>query len=266
MNTKEKKEKITFSFGENWIDFLEKADESTFKTALKDIEDWFPEDMVKDATVLDMGSGSGIHSLGFLQLGAQKIISVDYDKKSVEATIRLWNKFNKPDNWKIFHGSALDKSFLSDLGLFDIVYSWGVLHHTGSMWDAIGNCMNNVKSNGYFLLSIYTKGEKYQYDLNLKKRYNKSSSLGKRWMEWKHFILPLMLKRLRWGVNPFAWNEIGVRGMLVYNDIKDWLGGLPYEVASGEEIKMFFIQKNFELIKMQGMEEGYCSIYLFRKK
>ena len=261
-----KREEITFSFGENWKNYLERADEQNLKLATKQLCEWLTIERIKDANILDLGSGSGIHSLAFYNLGASYITSVDYDENSVEATRKLWRKVGSPSNWNVLHGSVLDKSFLESLGKFDIVYSWGVLHHTGSMWEAIQNCIGNVKENRFFLISIYVKGNNYERDLNRKKRYNKSGKIVKKIMEFWYYILPLMTWRVRWGLNPFKWNRLSERGMFVYNDIVDWLGGLPYEVATTNEIVSFFHSHKFELIRVKEYQEGYCNEYLFQKK
>ena len=44
---------------------------------------------------------------------------------------RLHDLSGRPAHWRIAQGSVLDKAYMESLGTFDIVYSWGVLHHTG---------------------------------------------------------------------------------------------------------------------------------------
>jgi 2-polyprenyl-3-methyl-5-hydroxy-6-metoxy-1,4-benzoquinol methylase len=67
-------------------------------------------------------------------LGA-KVYSFDFDSNSVECTQILKNKYHIENNsWRVDEGSVLDLDYLTKLGKFDIVYSWGVLHHTGKMW------------------------------------------------------------------------------------------------------------------------------------
>ena len=53
--------------------------------------------------------------------------------------------------------------------------------------------------------------------------------------------------------------------MNTYYDIKDWLGGLPYEVASKEEVKDRFEKNGYSLINIQEYPEGSCNVYLFQK-
>src|ERR1043165_7714359 len=123
-------ELITFSFGQNWRSFVDTISEGSIRSAMSDIERWFGAHGVKDRTILDIGSGSGIHSLCFHLMGAREVLSIDVDPKSVESTSLLRNKAGDPENWKVVHGSILDPDFVRRIKPHEIVYSWGVLHHT----------------------------------------------------------------------------------------------------------------------------------------
>lgn len=258
-------ELITFSFGKNWRSYVDTVSEESIERARADIEEWLGVDGVKDKTVLDLGCGSGIHSLCYYLLGAKEILSFDVDNYSVESTQLLWEKAGKPSNWRVIQGSILDRDFVGSLGKHEIVYSWGVLHHTGSMWQAIKNAASLVKQGGLFWIAIYVKGPKYPEHLALKQKYNRSSAIGKKMMVWR-FIGNIMRERRRAGLNPFAWNETYDRGMDVYHDVLDWLGGLPYEVASKEEIVNFFAAEGFALEKIKELPEGGNNIYLFSRR
>ena len=256
---------ITFSFGANWQDYLRSLDNRALKGAMKDIDAWLRYSEVRERRVLDIGSGSGIHSHCLHTLGAAELVSFDYDPNSVEATRSMWEKAGKPENWKVMHGSVLDSDFVGSLGQFDTVYSWGVLHHTGAMWDAIANAAATVRPGGMFWIAIYAKGPRYEADLKLKQDYNAADAAGKKRME-KQFIRQFMWQRLKKGSNPFRWNRRTDRGMDVYHDIVDWLGGLPYEVASPQEIEEFLKPRGFTTEKVKPASEGGCSVYLFRRE
>lgn len=256
-------ELITFSFGKNWRSFVDTVSEDSVDRARKDIEEWLGRDAVAGKTVLDIGSGSGIHSLCFFLMGAKDLLSIDVDPLSVESTRMLWQKASSPAHWKVTHGSILDLDFIASLKKYELVYSWGVLHHTGSMWQAMANACSLVESGGRFWIAIYAKGPKYPEHLALKQRYNRASKLGKKLMVW-NYIYGIMRDRRRAGLNPFAWNQKQERGMDVYHDIVDWLGGLPYEVASKEEVISFCEKRGFELDQIKEMSEGGNNMYLFR--
>jgi len=252
----------TFSFGENWRDYLINISDADIARARKDVEEWLGDGFVAGKTVLDIGSGSGIHSLGFHSLCAESVQSFDYDEHSVEATRTLWAKQGSPGNWTVSQGSILNPAFLETMGQFDIVYSWGVLHHTGAMWEAFKNVATLLAPGGALWISLYTKGPNYQEHLELKTRYNLASDAGKRWMVRK-VVARRMLGKIRRLQNPFAWNTKKARGMNQYHDIVDWLGGLPYEVADPNEVLRAGKEQGLALERIKVRPEGTCSIYLF---
>lgn len=257
-------DQVTFSFGRNWGDYLKGISEEDTSRAKEDIEHWLGESFVNGRRVLDIGSGSGIHSLCFLSLGAKDVFSFDFDPLSVEATKKLHKSVGSPANWVIEEGSILDRPFVTALGQYDIVYSWGVLHHTGSMWKAIENTFNLVRPGGTLWIALYKKGGRYNSDLALKQKYNRATSFGKRWLEAKR-ICTVMCMRARKLQNPFAWNQKISRGMNVYNDIVDWLGGLPYETATEDEVIQFSRRYGFILERIKAEGEGGCSVYVFTR-
>jgi SAM-dependent methyltransferase len=254
-------EKITFSFGKNWRSYLDTVSESAIDNARSTIEEWLGPDGVAGKTVLDIGSGSGIHSLGFYRLGAKEVFSLDVDPYSVESTRLLWQKAGSPANWRVTEASILDQNFVSSLGKYEIVYSWGVLHHTGSM--AIENASRLVTPGGLFWIALYVKGPMYREHLALKKRYNRHPWWRKKIMVWRYIYHYYIAPRIRERRNPFAWNETVSRGMNVYHDVIDWLGGLPYEVASKEEVLSFGKERGFTLEKIFETGEQGNNIYLF---
>src|SRR4051812_20612575 len=114
---------ITFSFGKNWRDFVETVSAETLRSAMSDITEWIRPERVAGRTVLDIGCGSGIHSLCYHSLGAKELFSFDVDPYSVESTRLLWKKAGEPANWHVVPGSVLDDRFAGGLGQYDIVYS-----------------------------------------------------------------------------------------------------------------------------------------------
>jgi SAM-dependent methyltransferase len=257
-------EKITFSFGANWMDYVNTVSEASIQAARDDIERWLGAVRVRDKTILDIGCGSGLHSLVFHRMGARRILSMDVDPRSVQAARALWQKEGRPEQWIIEGGSILDGTFLSTVGVFDMVYAWGVLHHTGAMWEALENASRLVAERGCLWIALYADGPNYDRDLCIKRKYNSASRLGKRIMVYR-WIGKLMRERLRMRQNPLRWNHKKDRGMNVYHDIVDWLGGLPYEVANPEKVMQFFRDRGFLPEKVELFPEGSNHIYLFKR-
>jgi 2-polyprenyl-6-hydroxyphenyl methylase/3-demethylubiquinone-9 3-methyltransferase len=80
-----------------------------------------------------------------------------------------------------------------------------------------------------------------------------------------HNIVNLMRQRYRSGQNPFTWNKKQARGMDTYHDLIDWLGGLPYEVCSIEEVFAFMVERGFIEKRILERGEGANNIFLFQR-
>src|SRR5881296_1627768 len=134
-----KAEELRFEFGSNWRKFLAVLDERRVAEAENSLRRMLDAETLVGKSFLDIGSGSGLFSLAARRMGA-RVFSFDYDTRSVACTRELRRRhFPSDPQWTVAEGSVLDEEYLRSLGPFDIVYSWGVLHHTGNMWKAMGN-------------------------------------------------------------------------------------------------------------------------------
>lgn len=259
-----------FTFGENWKRYLEGFNHERLEVATESVSSLLKEKNLSSRTFLDAGNGSGIFSLAAKNMGAS-VHSFDYDEHSVECAKFLKKKFFPNDpNWKIEQGSVLDKSYMESLGRFDIVYSWGVLHHTGSMWEAIENTANCVDGNGIFCLSIYND-QKMVSDIwkRIKTLYVLSPMFVKKIIEIIYFIIfwfPKVIRDTLLG-DPLKSlrNYKEKRGMSIWPDIADWVGGVPFEVASPEAIVDFLNEKGFVLFKIRTTSRHGCNEFTFKK-
>ena len=253
----------TFSFGRNWKSYSRFVSEDSIKAAEQDILNWLGPDAAAGKSIVDVGCGSGIHSLCFYRLGAQRLVSLDVDPHSVECAQRFKREAGEPANWQVLHASILDDA-TRKLGEFDIVYSWGVLHHTGQMWTAIENASRLAKPrNSKLWISLYAKGPIYPRHLKTKQLYNRLPGPLRHAMVMV-FLLRRWRKAHRAGKKLRDWFWHG-RGMNAYHDAVDWLGGLPYEVASVDEVQTFLGERGWTLERVSEVPEGQCSVYLFRR-
>ncbi len=260
-----------FSFGKNWDRFLAVLNEDRIKEAEASLKKMLHAEHLRGRSFLDIGSGSGLFSLAAARLGAEKIHSFDYDADSVACTRTLKQKFFPDASWSIEQGSALDREYLKKLGKFDVVYSWGVLHHTGSMWDALENVVPLVAENGQLFIAIYNdQGIISRIWRQIKKGYN----MLPQWIRplyvflvWAPFELLSMLQQLLSGHLPWHhWNEYKKkRGMSIVHDIVDWVGGYPFETASPEQIFRFYRDRRFVLEELTVKRGMGCSEFVFRK-
>lgn len=265
-------EKITFSFGRNWSDFVARhLTPEREETARKSIIDFLELPDLKGRSFLDIGCGSGLFSLGAFRLGATRIVSVDVDPFSVRSCEELKKRAGNPANWDVVHGSILDSALVSQLSKADVVYAWGSLHHTGNMWQAIRNAASLVEPGGLFYLSIYNKvlGRKgSEFWLKVKRLYNRSSRPTKLMLETTHFVRNGLLRKLAVLENPITlFTKYGNdRGMSYWTDIRDWLGGYPYEFASTDEIFRFCTRElGMEMVNLKATNTTGTNEFLFIK-
>jgi SAM-dependent methyltransferase len=267
------REKVTFSFGKNWQRFVERAlNPERERIAVNSLTEFLELSDLRGRSFLDVGCGSGLFSLGAFRLGAQKIISLDVDPFSVRSCEELRRRVGNPEHWQVLHGSILDDSWIAGLGRADIVYAWGSLHHTGNMWKAIRNAASLVEANGLFYLSIYNKvyGRKgSEFWLKVKKLYNRSSRPGKLLLEVTHFVRNGLLRKLASFENPISlFTEYSQgRGMSYWTDVRDWLGGYPYEFASADEIFRFCTRDlGMEMVNLRVTNTLGTNEFLFRRQ
>ena len=204
-----------FEFGANWTSFLDHLDETRLAEAISAIQQALGVQTLNNCSVLDIGSGSGLSSLAFHRLGA-RVTSFDIDPACVACTERLKDRYGSVEReWRVMRGSVLDPEFIRSLGQFDVVYSWGVLHHTGEMWRAMQIATDAVRSNGKLCIAIYNdQGPWSRCWLAVKKAYNRLP-VGFKWLVAGPVFVQQWLPRFLLGMiegNPLGrWNSYAKR-------------------------------------------------------
>ena len=271
MNQLIETEKERFPFGDNWKKYLNVLTDAHINEAEKALKDFLGVKDLKGKRFLDIGSGSGLHSLAARKMGAE-IFSFDYDAQSVACTEELKRRFFPNDlNWEIGQGSVLNRSYMDQLGSFDVAYAWGVLHHTGSLWQAIYNAQRPLKPGGLLFIAIYNDQGLISSFWRIIKRTYCSGPMGKLLMAsifYPFFFFAGLLIDILHFRNPGVryQEHKKYRGMSLLHDWRDWLGGYPFEPANSQEVISFVNNLGFELVRYESTRHGFGNNqFLFKK-
>lgn len=260
-----------FAFGENWKNFLRILSEDHINEAEKALSAFLGTRDLSGKRFLDIGSGSGLHSLVAHKMGAA-VYSFDYDPQSVACTQELKRRYaSDQSNWTIEQGSILDGEYIKNLGMFDICYAWGVLHHTGALWQALYNAQLPLQQGGLLFIAIYNDQGLVSVLWKLIKRTYNAGWLGRTLMSAIFFPvfffagLFMDLVHLRNPATRYHEHK-KYRGMSLVHDWRDWLGGYPFEPADAKTIISFYKNLGFELVRFEPTGHGFGNNqFLFRK-
>ena len=254
---------LRFRFGANWQQFVQRVGAREINEMRNSIRAVLPEVDGQCLRILDVGCGSGLASAAFVSMGST-VESFDVDGESVDCSRSLREKLDIPaSRWSIWQGSILSDRLVSDLERFDVVYAWGVLHHTGNLWRACENAARLVRDDGYLMVAIYNDQKGIStYWTKVKYIYNKYSFSRPFLVALHAPYLIFARKILRWLVGKPQIE----RGMSYWHDMLDWLGGYPFEVAAPQRVVSFFESRSFVIVRQAlcGTRHG-CNEFVFRK-
>jgi 2-polyprenyl-6-hydroxyphenyl methylase/3-demethylubiquinone-9 3-methyltransferase len=243
--------------------------DASLARAEQSLRDLIGRDTLAGSRFLDAGCGSGLFSLAAVRLGAS-VHSFDFDENSVLAALALKRKYAPEASWNIERASVLDGGYLESLGTFDIVYSWGVLHHTGDMWRALGNVAALTKPSGKLCVAIYNDQGVASDVWRIVKRVYNALPIRLRflvfWPSCVRLWAPTIIRDTLRGTPLKTWQEYGKeRGMSPLVDLRDWVGGFPFEVAQPAQVTDFCNRRGFQLASLVRRTGIGCNEFVFSR-
>jgi 2-polyprenyl-6-hydroxyphenyl methylase/3-demethylubiquinone-9 3-methyltransferase len=260
-----------FAFGRNWESFSGLVDDERREAARQSLLGFLSPADLEGASFLDIGCGSGLFSLAALDLGCARLLAVDIDETSVATTRHQLATSAGNDDWECRQASIFDLAPETE-GVFDIVYSWGVLHHTGDMTQAIARASALVAPGGMLLLALYRRTRLCPLWRWEKQRYAHGSALFRglaRSLYSSAFIAGLLAT----GRSPRRYfaEYRKKRGMDWSHDVEDWLGGYPYESITPSALCQSLATLGFTEVRSRTQAGGLglfgsgCDEFLFRR-
>ena len=260
-----------FRFGENWQSFLSTIDDTSIAEAERNLTRLFPGGALTGKSFFDIGCGSGLAMLAAARLGA-RVSGIDLDPQSVAAARTLLGRHLPQSGWSVSVKSVFDLDPVSD-GRFAIVHSWGVLHHTGSMWRAVECAATLVEPGGRFAVALYHKTPFCGLWTAEKRLYTAAPTPVQATLRglYKAAYLAALVTS---GRNPahYLREYKAARGMDWAHNVADWIGGYPYESTTPDAVRDFLAARGFALERefvhpaaLGGLLGSHCDEYVARR-
>jgi 2-polyprenyl-6-hydroxyphenyl methylase/3-demethylubiquinone-9 3-methyltransferase len=264
-----------FAFGKNWAAYAEKVTAAEIVEAERGLTQLLGTDRLNGQRFLDIGCGFGLHALAALRLGAREVVAVDLDPDNVATTRAMLERHAPPKTaFRVEEVSVFDLR-PEAMGTFDIVYSWGVLHHTGDMDRAMRCAAAMTEPGGRFAfarriwMDWFWRREKRWYAHAFPTAQHRARAI---------YVALFRLRLWATGRNfaRYVGDYHSNRGMDFYHDVHDWMGGFPYESILPKEVDVvmqalgftaecIFTRKGKMLGRSLGIFGSGCDEYVYRR-
>lgn len=194
-----------------------------------------PEEWFKGKKVIDVGCGAGRYSWALCKLGAE-VLSVDQSQYGLEKTKKACKDFK---NHRIMQVDLSKPLTLNET--FDLVWCFGVLHHTGDTYGAFKKIIPLVSQGGYLFLMLY--GEPRQGVINDYLAVNE-------YEYWRKKTYNMTLdERLQVVKQTMREHKFKANGDEYIEGYFDAISPKINDLYSWEEIEGWLIKENFKDIK-----------------
>ena len=261
-----------FDFGQNWIEYSRAAlTAERMESAEADFSKLYRGIALEGRSFLEIGFGQGM-SVVFAARAGARVVACDINPKCATALAETAKKFPGVDvsGIPLIFGSILDDKTTEALraaapqgrAAYDVVHSWGVLHHTGDMGRALRTAASLVADGGHLMAAIYNRHWSSRPWRWIKRLYVGSPGWARRLLV---ALCTVVIYIAKWAVtkrNPL----LKERGMDFHYDVVDWVGGFPYEYASVAEFTRAARPLGLELVRaVPAQVPTGCNEYVFRK-
>jgi 2-polyprenyl-6-hydroxyphenyl methylase/3-demethylubiquinone-9 3-methyltransferase len=261
-----------FAFGANWASYAARIGEQEISKAIVGLSRLAPDSMLRGRSFLDIGCGSGLHSVAAARLGVESILAIDVDPDSVATARSILQRHHPVVPFDVMQLDALELD-AAKVGRFGVVYAWGVLHHTGDMWRALERAAAVVEPGGFLIFALYRR-TRLDAIWTIEKRWYAQSSPRAQALARRVYV---SARRLAWAMRGVSYqtyieNYSMSRGMDFDHDVHDWLGGYPYQTALPLEVDRrmrdlsFAPEQLFPAIpRLGGLLGSACDEYVYRQ-
>ena len=114
--------------------------------------------------VLEIGCGIGTAGINFARFGAD-YTGVELSSKSLELTQQRFNVYNQKG--RFYEGNAEELTKFLPIKKYDLIYSWGVIHHTPEPKRAISEISKYLAKDGLFKIMLYSSESWKNYMISI---------------------------------------------------------------------------------------------------